>query len=130
IYDDVRTFAAKDIAPTVTWGISPDHGVAVDEAIPAETDFPEAERSNIQEAYAYMGFKPGQKIAGTPIDVAFIGSCTNGRISDLREAAKLITKHGGRVNAKVKAFIVPGSEAVKVAAEAEGLHQVFQDHGF
>src|SRR5690606_11117927 len=62
IYDDVRTFAAGDIAPTVTWGISPDHGIAVDESIPAESAFPEAERSNIQEAYAYMGFKPGQKI--------------------------------------------------------------------
>jgi 3-isopropylmalate/(R)-2-methylmalate dehydratase large subunit len=77
-----------------------------------------------------MDLKAGQPIAGVAIDVAFIGSCTNGRISDLREAARVIKLHGGKVNAKVKAFIVPGSEAVKVVAEAEGLDKVFTAHGF
>ena len=129
-YDDVKTFDASTVAPTVTWGISPDQGVGVGELIPAKETFAESERPGIQEAYEYMGFKPGQPIAGTRIDVAFIGSCTNGRISDLREAAKVCKIHGGQVKASVKAFVVPGSEAVKKAAEAEGLHLVFRAHGF
>jgi len=129
-YDDVQVFNADDIAPTVTWGISPDHGVAINEMIPAQADFPPDERKIIEEAYEYMGFQPGQAIAGTAIDVAFIGSCTNGRISDLREAARLISRHGGTVKSSVKAFVVPGSEAVKAAAEAEGLDEVFRQHGF
>ena len=130
VYDDVRSFNAADIAPTVTWGISPDHGVGIDEAIPATSAFAADERPGIEEAYAYMGFQPGEPIAGTKIDVAFIGSCTNGRISDLREAARIITAHGGTVKPTVKAFIVPGSEAVKRVAEAEGLHEVFRRAGF
>ncbi len=129
-YDDVQTFDASTIEPTVTWGISPDHGLGVGERIPAKESFTADEWATIDEAYRYMGFQAGQPIAGTKIDVAFIGSCTNGRISDLREAAKVITAHGGRVPASVKAFIVPGSEAVKKVAEAEGLDKVFTAHGF
>lgn len=129
-YDDTKTFDASTIEPTVTWGISPDQGVGITESIPAKESFPESERPGIQEAYEYMDFKPGQPIAGTKIDIAFIGSCTNGRISDLREAAKVMQAHGGTVAATVKAFIVPGSEAVKKAAEAEGLHTIFKRHGF
>ncbi len=129
-YDDTKTFDASTIEPTVTWGISPDQGVGVSESIPAKETFAESERPGIQEAYEYMGFKPGQPIAGTKIDIAFIGSCTNGRISDLREAAKVMQAHGGKVAATVRAFIVPGSEAVKKAAEAEGLHTIFTAHGF
>ncbi len=130
VYDDVKTFRAEDIAPTVTWGISPDHGIGIGETIPAKESFAADEWATIEEAYQYMDLKPGQHIAGVPIDVAFIGSCTNGRISDLREAAKVISAHGGRVPARVKAFIVPGSEAVKVVAEAEGLDRIFTAHGF
>jgi 3-isopropylmalate/(R)-2-methylmalate dehydratase large subunit len=129
-YDDVVTFRAEDIQPTVTWGISPDHGLGVAENIPAKEAFAAVEWPTIEEAYRYMDFAPGQPIAGVAIDVAFIGSCTNGRLSDLREAARVIKAHGGRVPARVKAFVVPGSEAVKVAAEAEGLHEVFRAHGF
>jgi 3-isopropylmalate/(R)-2-methylmalate dehydratase large subunit len=129
-YDDLVRFTAEDIAPTVTWGISPDHGIGVGERIPALEGYAREERPTIEEAYRYMDFKAGQPIAGVAIDVAFIGSCTNGRLSDLREAARVIRAHGGQVNAKVKAFIVPGSEAVKKAAEAEGLDRVFIDHGF
>jgi 3-isopropylmalate/(R)-2-methylmalate dehydratase large subunit len=129
-YDDTKTFDASTIEPTVTWGISPDQGVGINESIPAKESFAESERPGIQEAYEYMGFKPGQPIAGTKIDIAFIGSCTNGRISDLREAAKVMQAHGGTVAATVRAFIVPGSEAVKKAAEAEGLHTIFKKHGF
>ncbi len=129
-FDDVKTFHADDIEPTVTWGISPDHGVGVGEQIPAKESFTKDEWATIDEAYAYMDMKPGQPIDGVAIDVAFIGSCTNGRISDLREAAKVIQAHGGKVPSSVKAFIVPGSEAVKVAAESEGLDKVFTAHGF
>lgn len=129
-FDDVKTFKAEDIEPTVTWGISPDHGVGVGESIPAKESFAKDEWATIDEAYQYMDLKAGQPIAGVPIDVAFIGSCTNGRISDLREAARVIKLHGGKVNARVKAFIVPGSEAVKVVAEKEGLDKVFIAHGF
>jgi 3-isopropylmalate/(R)-2-methylmalate dehydratase large subunit len=130
VYDDVQRFAAADIGPTVTWGISPDHGIRVDESIPAKETFAKDEWATIEEAYQYMGLKPGQPIKGLKIDVAFIGSCTNGRISDLRAAAAVMARHGGKVQAHVKAFIVPGSEAVKRVAEAEGLHHVFVKHGF
>lgn len=130
VYDDVVKFDAAAIEPTVTWGISPDHGAGVSEAIPAAESFPEAEQGNIREAYAYMDVKPGTPIAGTKIDVAFIGSCTNGRISDFREAAKVVKAHGGKVASHVKAIVVPGSEPVKVACEAEGLDKVFIEAGF
>jgi len=129
-YADVVRIRAEDIEPTVTWGISPDQAIGVAEAIPEASSFPEAERPNIEEAYEYMGVKPGQPLAGTKVDVVFIGSCTNGRISDLREAARVATLHGGKVPAGVKAFVVPGSEQVKREAEAEGLHRVFLEHGF
>jgi 3-isopropylmalate/(R)-2-methylmalate dehydratase large subunit len=129
-YTDVVRFKAEDIEPTVTWGISPDQAIGVGDGIPAVETFPEAERPNILEAYEYMGVKPGDAMAGTRVDVVFIGSCTNGRISDLREAARVAVLHGGKVAAGVKAFVVPGSEQVKREAEAEGLHQVFLDHGF
>ena len=75
-----------------------------------------------------MDFKPGQKLAGTKVDVAFIGSCTNGRLSDLREAAKVA--RGRKVAAGVRALVVPGSQEVKAAAEAEGLHEIFEEAGF
>ena len=129
-FDDVKTYNAADIEPTVTWGISPDHGVGVGENIPAKESFAKDEWALIDEAYHDMDMQAGKPIAGTPIDVAFIGSCTNGRISDLRETARVIIAHGGKVPASVKAFIVPGSEAVKVIAEAEGLDKIFIKHGF
>ena len=79
-------------------------------------------------ALEYIGLQPGQRIAGTPVDVVFIGSCTNSRLSDLQEAAKVA--RGGKVASGVKAWVVPGSESVKRAAEAEGLHRVFLEAGF
>ncbi|MEM6425197.1 MAG: 3-isopropylmalate dehydratase large subunit [Cyanobacteria bacterium P01_D01_bin.128] len=127
-YDDVVVFDAADISPTITWGITPGQGIGVDEAVPLLDDMPEAERPIAEEAYRYMDLQPGRPIQGTPVDVCFIGSCTNGRISDLREAAKFAQGH--RVAAGVKAFVVPGSEQVKQQAEAEGLDQVFEAAGF
>lgn len=127
-YDDVVVFDAADIAPTVTWGITPGQGISVNESIPQPESLPDSEKVLAQEAYQYMHLKPGQPIQGTKIDVCFIGSCTNGRISDLREAAKIA--QGRHVASGIKAFVVPGSERVKQAAEAEGLDQIFTAAGF
>ncbi|MGB3238492.1 MAG: 3-isopropylmalate dehydratase large subunit [Geitlerinemataceae cyanobacterium] len=127
-YDDVVVFDAADIAPTVTWGITPGQGIAVDETIPTPESLPQMERAIAEEAYQYMQLTPGTPIQGTKVDVCFIGSCTNGRISDLREAAKFAKGH--KVASGVKAFIVPGSEVVKQEAEAEGLDRIFVEAGF
>jgi 3-isopropylmalate/(R)-2-methylmalate dehydratase large subunit len=102
--------------------------VGVDERLPSLSTFAEAEQAQVSEAYEYMGFSPGQSLAGTRIEVAFIGSCTNGRLSDLRQAARVA--RGRRVAPGVKALVVPGSRAVRAAAEAEGLHEIFQEAGF
>ncbi|MEO1621732.1 MAG: aconitase family protein, partial [Cyanobacteria bacterium J06632_3] len=127
-YDDVVVLEAADIAPTVTWGITPGQGIAVNESIPTPETMPEDERPIAEEAYRYMQLSPGQPLAGTKIDVCFIGSCTNGRLSDLQEAAKIAK--GRHVADGVKAFVVPGSERVKVQAEAEGLDKIFEAAGF
>ncbi|AOY79724.1 3-isopropylmalate dehydratase large subunit [Moorena producens JHB] len=128
VYDDVVEFEAADIAPTVTWGITPGQGIAVNETIPIPENLPETERAIAQQAYEYMQLTPGTEIQGTKVDVCFIGSCTNGRLTDLREAAKFAQGH--HVAEGVKAFVVPGSERVKQEAEAEGLDQVFVEAGF
>ena len=127
-YDDVAEFAGEDIEPMVTWGIHPGQSVGVHEPLPDPTSFDEADRPTVERAYAHMGFRPGQTMTGVPIDVAFIGSCTNARLSDLRTAAALA--RGRRVAEGVKAIVVPGSQAVKKAAEEEGLDRVFTEAGF
>jgi 3-isopropylmalate/(R)-2-methylmalate dehydratase large subunit len=127
-YDDVVTFDATEIAPTVTWGITPGQGIGIDEKVPTPTDLSEEERAIATEAYQYMDLEPGSPLQGTKVDVCFIGSCTNGRITDLREAAKFAK--GRHVAEGVKAFVVPGSERVKKEAEAEGLHKIFEAAGF
>jgi len=127
-YDDRVELDGNALAPSVTWGITPGQSVAVDEPLPrVEAARPEA-RPSLEEAYAYMGLEPGKPLLGTPIDVAFIGSCTNGRISDLREAARVAAR--GRVPERVKALVVPGSQAVARQAEAEGLPEIFRAAGF
>ena len=127
-YDDHIEMAASDIAPSVTWGINPGQNAGVNESIPAVTDLPESERPQLEEALEYMGLRQGAPIEGTPIDVAFIGSCTNGRISDLREAARVAQT--GTVAAGVRALVVPGSQEVAREAEEEGLDEVFRAAGF
>jgi len=127
-YDDVVVIDAAAIVPTITWGITPGQGIGVDENIPALDELPEGDRAIAEEAYRYMDLQPGTPIQGTPVDVCFIGSCTNGRLSDLREAAKVV--QGKKVAPTVKAFVVPGSERVKQAAEAEGLDTIFEAAGF
>ena len=115
IYDDVFKLDASKVEPTVTWGITPGQSIGINQQIPLLDDLPPSDQFVAEEAYEYMGFKPGQSIKDIPIDVCFIGSCTNGRISDLRVAAKVIKDK--KVSKKVKAFVVPGSE--KVASEAK-----------
>ena len=127
-YDDVVEIDGTRLAPVITWGINPGQAIGIDEAIPDVTDFDEDDRQTVEDAHAYMGWKPGQMVAGTKIDVAFIGSCTNGRISDLREAARVAKL--GKVKANVKALVVPGSQDVARQAEAEGLDEIFRAAGF
>ena len=127
-YDDTVQLEAEAIGPAVTWGIHPGQSVAVDEQLPTLSDVATRERPGVEEALAFMDFEAGSPIAGTRIDVAFIGSCTNGRLSDLREAARVVK--GRRVSSHVKALVVPGSQSVRQAAEAEGLHEVFSEAGF
>ena len=128
VFDDEVRFDATAIAPTVTWGITPGQGIGVDEAMPTLGQIDPQERPLAEDAYRYMDLTPGAPIAGTPVDVCFIGSCTNGRLSDLQAAAAVA--RGRRVAAGIKAFVVPGSEQVAAAAEAEGLDRLFTAAGF
>ena len=118
-YDDEVQMDAGAIAPTITWGINPGQSISIDEPLPVSAD---------SEALTFMGFRAGQRLGGTKIDVAFVGSCTNGRLSDLQEAARIV--RGQRVAPHVKALVVPGSQAVRAAAEQEGLDRVFTEAGF
>jgi 3-isopropylmalate/(R)-2-methylmalate dehydratase large subunit len=117
------------LAPQVSWGTSVEDVIAIDGRIPDPGAIPDRERRHAAaRALAYMGLRPGQALAGTGIDVAFIGSCTNARLSDLQAAAAVV--QGRRVAAGVRALVVPGSSAVKSAAEALGLDRIFRDAGF
>jgi len=126
--DDEVVFDAAAIPPTVTWGITPGQGLGIDETVPSLDQLAPGERPIAEEAYRYMDLQPGTAIAGVPVDVCFIGSCTNGRLSDLRAAAEVA--RGRQVAEGIKAFVVPGSEQVAKAAEAEGLDAVFRAAGF
>ena len=128
VVDDEVVFDAASIAPTVTWGITPGQGLGIDECVPGLEQLEPGERPIAEEAYRYMDLQPGTAIAGVPVDVCFIGSCTNGRLSDLRAAAAVA--RGRHVADGIKAFVVPGSEQVAKAAEVEGLDRVFLEAGF
>jgi len=125
-YDDVVTYEGKEIEPTVTWGINPGQSVGISETLPTPEQSVDPE--SVKKAYEHMGWKPGAPILGTPVNVAFIGSCTNGRLADLRAAAKIAK--GRKVNPAVRALVVPGSAEVKKLAEQEGLHEIFIEAGF
>ena len=128
-YDTEIAMAAEDIAPTVTWGTSPEDAIAINGAVPdpsKETD--PSKRAKIERAIEYMGLEAGQKMTDLKVDTVFIGSCTNSRIEDLRAAAALAD--GRTVAAGMRAMVVPGSGLVKEQAEAEGLDKVFVAAGF
>lgn len=129
-YDDVVVFRGEDIEPMVTWGITPGQSTAVKGAIPPLEAFPPAERPQIQEAFEYMSFAPGQSIEGTPINVAFIGSCTNGRISDFEDVAHCIEGRNFRVHPRVTALVVPGSQSVREEMRRRGYDRLFREAGF
>ncbi|MFZ8964554.1 MAG: 3-isopropylmalate dehydratase large subunit [Steroidobacteraceae bacterium] len=120
-FDRVMQMDASEVLPMITWGTNPGMVVPVTGTIPASGD------AVFQKSLQYMGFEPGQSMAGKPVDVVFVGSCTNARLSDLREVARVL--RGRRVDKSVRMLVVPGSQQVKREAEAEGLHQVFLDAG-
>jgi 3-isopropylmalate/(R)-2-methylmalate dehydratase large subunit len=129
VFNREETVDVAAIAPTLTWGTSPEHVIAVDAAIPDPSDAPDATRRQAwRAALDYMGLQPGRPIAGTKVDWVFIGSCTNSRMSDLRAAASIA--RGRHVADGVTAWVVPGSERVKREAEAEGLDRIFRQAGF
>ena len=127
-YDDVVYFEASEISPTVTWGINPSQAISVEENIPEPEHLIGSEATSTIEALEYMKLDAGAPIKGTPVDVAFIGSCTNGRLSDLEEVATRL--NGKKVKEGVKAIVVPGSQIVSQMAEEKGLDQIFKDAGF
>jgi 3-isopropylmalate/(R)-2-methylmalate dehydratase large subunit len=127
-YDDVVIYNAAEIAPTVTWGINPGQAIFIHENVPFANEVPEKDRATAEEALAHMHLKAGAPIKGTKVDVAFLGSCTNGRLSDLQEVARHIK--GRKVRNGVKAIVVPGSQGVATVAESMGLAEIFRDAGF
>jgi len=129
IFDAEVSLSASDIMPMVTWGTSPDQAVRINELIPDPAREPDAgRRRDIERALTYMGLQPGRPVAEIEIQRAFIGSCTNARIEDLRDAAQIL--RGRRVASRVNAIVVPGSTSVRQQAEAEGLDRIFIDAGF
>jgi 3-isopropylmalate/(R)-2-methylmalate dehydratase large subunit len=120
-YDRSVALDAASLAPMITWGTNPGTGVPVGDAVPAPRD------AAAEKALRYMGLRPGQRLLGHPVDVVFIGSCTNSRLSDLRSAASVL--RGRKVAQGVRALVVPGSARVKREAEAEGLDRVFREAG-
>jgi 3-isopropylmalate/(R)-2-methylmalate dehydratase large subunit len=129
LFEIEHRFDAHDVAPHVTWGTSPDQVAPVDGHLPLLAALPDGPvRGSAKRALQYTRLEEGTAIAGTPVQHVFIGSCTNGRIEDLRAAASLV--RGRQVAAGVRAMVVPGSGAVKAAAEAEGLDRVFTEAGF
>ena len=128
-YDSVVEIDAASLAPFVTWGTNPGMVVAVNARVPEIASFgAESDRRAAEQALAYMDLKPGMPIEQIAVDRVFIGSCTNSRIEDLRAAARVAK--GRRVNPKVRAMVVPGSQTIKRAAEQEGLDRIFVDAGF
>ena len=128
-YDRVIEIDAASLAPFVTWGTNPGMVVAVNARVPELSTYAqESDRRAAAQALAYMDLRPGTPVEQIAIDRVFIGSCTNSRIEDLRAAARVAK--GRHVNPKVRAMVVPGSQAIKRAAEQEGLHRIFTDAGF
>ncbi len=129
VFDRELTLDANALQPMVTYGTNPGQGMAITGRVPTVDDLDDpAERRSLLSALEYMGLRQGQPMAGLPVDIVFIGSCTNSRVEDLREAAAIV--RGKRVADDVWAIVVPGSKAVKAQAEAEGLDRIFAEAGF
>jgi len=126
-YDRSVRLDAADLAPMITFGTNPSMAIPIDGHVPDPADVSGAERADLDKALRYMALEPGQSLLGRAVDVVFVGSCTNSRISDLRQAAAVV--RGRRVAPGVRMLVVPGSRNVKSQAEAEGLDQIFKDAG-
>ncbi len=127
-YDAEITLDASTVRPFVTWGTNPGQGTSLDSVVPDPADMvDEASRSAAERALTYMALEPGTAMRDVPVDVVFLGSCTNGRIEDLRAAADVL--RGRQVAEGVRMLVVPGSAAVRAKAESEGLHEVFTAAG-
>jgi 3-isopropylmalate/(R)-2-methylmalate dehydratase large subunit len=127
-FDRCVTVDASTIAPMITYGTNPAQGIGVDEAVPdPDRCSNPSERDALAKALRYMGIAPGRSLLGTPVDVVFIGSCTNARLSDLRDAATVLV--GRKVSPSVRTLVVPGSQEVRRQAEAEGLADIFRAAG-
>ena len=127
-FDKVVTLKGEDIAPVVTWGTSPEDVLPITSVVPAPEDFKGGKVEAVKRALDYMGLTPGQKLTDIEIDTVFIGSCTNGRIEDLRAAAKILK--GKKIKDGMRAMVVPGSGLVRAQAEEEGLADIFREAGF
>jgi 3-isopropylmalate/(R)-2-methylmalate dehydratase large subunit len=125
VYDDRVFFNVCNSQPFVTWGVNPEQGIPITDRMPTLDKYEGKAREEVEDAFRYMGLEPGKPIRGTPVDMVFIGSCTNGRISDLKQAARILK--GRKV--KVKTVIVSGSELVKKEAEERGYDRIFQEAG-
>ena len=127
-YDKSIDIDAAALEPMITYGTNPGMGMRISDVIPDPMSISDiSERRTLEKALAYMDLQPGRQLLGQPVDVVFIGSCTNSRISDLRQAADIM--RGRRIKEGVRVMVVPGSQDVKRQAEAEGLAQVFKDAG-
>jgi len=126
-FDKSITINVSNLQPMVTWGTNPGQAIAINERVPQLSDLPEEERVVAKKALEYIALEEGKEIEGTPVDWAFIGSCTNGRIEDLRVAASIVK--GNKINSAVTFYVVPGSEEVWAQAKAEGLDKIFTDAG-
>jgi 3-isopropylmalate/(R)-2-methylmalate dehydratase large subunit len=129
-FDDVVRIDGSEIEPMVTWGITPGQSTPVGGMVPTLDAFDETEQDSVREAYDYMSLRPGQPVAGTKIDVAFIGSCTNGRLSDFEQVIRLIRGRGFKVAPHVKALVVPGSQSIRRQMVERGYDQILTEAGF
>jgi 3-isopropylmalate/(R)-2-methylmalate dehydratase large subunit len=129
-YDDTVRVRGEDIEPVVTWGITPGQSTPVGGKIPDAAKLAAEDRGIVEEAYRYMGFEPGTPILGKKVDVAFIGSCTNGRFSDFEEVVKHLKRSGKKVDKGVRALVVPGSQQVRKRLIEAGYDKVFTEAGF
>jgi len=127
-YDDVVTIDGSSLEPVVTWGTTPGQGVGITDPIPDPESLPEDKQDTARRAQEHMRVEPGDTMEGYPIDVAFLGSCTNARLPDLRRGAEIV--EGREVHDDVRAMVVPGSQRVQKAAEEEGLKDIFEEAGF
>jgi 3-isopropylmalate/(R)-2-methylmalate dehydratase large subunit len=128
VYGNTVTLDASDLEPMITYGTNPGMGMSISGRVPDPKDITDAnQKSSLEKALNYMGLQPGEALLGKKVDVVFIGSCTNGRLVDLRAAAGIMK--GKKVADGMRVLIVPGSQAVKKQAESEGLDRVFKESG-